>query len=111
MRMTWFWRIFYKMSFNDFFDPVEEINNLKIELEEMRNKFNELETAYLYTQNERVQMVFAIRELKIFRDEYRAALEKDAWELIEKQADKKFAEWVKKYHDIEQVKIEATLRP
>ena len=99
------------MSFSDFFDPVEEINNLKIELEEMTNKFKELETAYLYTQNERVQMVFAYREAKILQDEYREALEKEAWELIEKQADKKFAEWVKKYHDIEQVKVEAKLQP
>ena len=98
-------------GFDDMFDPVETISNLRIELEEITNKFNDLETAYLYTQNERVQMVFAIRELKIFRDEYRAALEKEAWELIEKQADKKFAEWVKKYHDIEQVKVEATLQP
>ena len=56
-------------------------------------------------------MVFAYREAKILQDEYREALEKEAWELIEKQADKKFAEWVKKYHDIEQVKVEATLRP
>ena len=42
---------------------------------------------------------------------YREALEKEAWELIENQADKKFAEWIKNYHNIEQVKIEATLRP
>jgi 16S rRNA C967 or C1407 C5-methylase (RsmB/RsmF family) len=98
-------------DFSDFFCPEEEIHNLKIELEELKNKFDELETAYLYTQNERVQMVFAIREMKIHRDEYRAALEKEAWELIEKEADKKFVEWVKKYHDIDQVKIEATLQP
>ena len=56
-------------------------------------------------------MVFAIREAKIIVDEYRAALEKEAWELIEKEADKKFVEWVKKYHDIDQVKIEAKLQP
>ena len=99
------------MSFSDFFDPVEEINNLKIELEEMTNKFKELETAYLYTQNERVKMVFAYREAKILQDEYREALKEEEWQLIEKQADKKFAEWIKDYHNINQVKIEATLRP
>jgi hypothetical protein len=99
------------MPYDDMFDPEQEIHNLKIELEEISDKFDELETAYLYTQNERVKMVFACREAKILQDEYREALEKEAWELIEKQADKKFAEWIKKYHDIEQVKIEATLRP
>ena len=99
------------MSFSDFFDPVEEINNLKIELEEMTNKFTLVDAAYLHTQNERIQMIFAIRELKIFRDEYREALEKEAWELIEKEADKKFSVWVKKYHNIEQIKVEATIQP
>ena len=74
-------------DFDDLFNPAETISNLRIELEEMTNKFNELETTYLYTQNERVQMVFAIREMKIHRDEYLAALEKEAWELIEKEAE------------------------
>jgi len=99
------------MPYDDMFDPKQEIHNLKIELEEITDKFDELENAYLYTQNERVKMVFAYREAKILQDEYREALEKEAWELIEKNADKKFTEWVKAYHNIEQVKIEATLRP
>ena len=99
------------MPYDDMFDPEQEIHNLKIELEEITKEKDELETAYLYTQNERVKMVFAYREAKILQDEYRAALKKEAWEVIEKQADKKFAEWIKKYHDIEQVKVEATLRP
>ena len=99
------------MPYDDMFDPEQEIHNLKIELEEITDKFDELETAYLYTQNERVKMVFAYRESKILQDEYREALEKEAWELIEKQAEKKFAEWIKNYHNIEQIKVEAKLRP
>jgi hypothetical protein len=101
------------MAFEDIYTLEGENKQLRIELEEITKKYDELETAYLYThtQNERVKMVFAYREQKILQDEYRKALEKEAWELIEKQADKKFTEWIKKYHDIEQVKIKATIQP
>jgi uncharacterized protein YdiU (UPF0061 family) len=97
--------------FEDIISLESENIQLRLDLEKLTEEKELLENAFLYSQNERVKMVFAFRELKILRDEYREALEKEAWELIEKQADKKFAEWVKKYHDIEQVKVEATLRP
>ncbi len=65
----------------------------------------------MYLQNERIKMINAYREAKILQDEYRATLKKEEWELIEKEADKKFAKWIKNHHNIEQVKVEATLQP
>ena len=97
--------------FEDIISLENENRQLKIDLEKLKEEHDLLENAFLYSQSERVGLVFACREAKILQDEYREALEKEAWELIEKQADKKFAEWIKNYHDIEQVKIEAKLRP
>ena len=99
------------MSYDDMFDLNEENKQLKLELEEVKTEKDVLHLTYMFLQDERMDMIYAYREAKIILDEYETALKDEVWQPIKKNADKKWTEWIKDKHNIEKIKVAATIKP
>ena len=62
-------------------------------------------------QKQRQELSFLLKEAAFFMDEFKKNVPEETFNKCEKEADKRFTDWVKEQFEIDQVSVDVTLKP
>ena len=99
------------MPFDDLFDPVEEIHNLKIEIEELKQEIQNHKGLSNVILKQRQNLSYLLKEASFFMHEFENAMSEDDFKKCEKAANKKYEAWLRKEFEIDQVSVDVSLKP
>ena len=99
------------MSFDDLFDPYEEIHLLKIENEELKQEIQDYKGLGNVLQKQRQELSYLLKESSFYMHEFENTMPKDDFKQCSIAASKKFEEWIKKEFELSTPEVTATIQP
>jgi len=97
--------------FEDLFDPAEKIRQLKIDCEEMAQEVKDLYGMTNILQKQRMELSYLLKEASLFMAEFKEHVPEDIFKLCEKNADKNYQDFIKETFELDQIKVDVTLKP
>jgi hypothetical protein len=88
-----------------------ELRQLKIDNEELAKLVDDYKGMTNIILKQRQDMTFLLHEAKFFLDEFKENLSEEDFKQYERAADRRFQNWIKEEFEIDQVSVEATLKP
>ena len=99
------------MSFDDLFDPYEEIHLLKIEIEELKHEIQDYKGLGNVLQKQRQELSYLLKESSFYMHEFENTMPEDDFKLCSMEASKKYEEWIKNEFELSTPEVTATLQP
>ena len=99
------------MSFDDLFDPYEEIHLLKIEIEELKQEIQDYKGLGNVLQKQRQELSYLLKESSFYMHEFENAIPEKDFKQCSIAASKKFEEWIKKEFELSTPEVTATIQP
>jgi hypothetical protein len=97
--------------FEDMISIEAELRQLKIDNEELAKLVDDYKGMTNIILKQRQDMTFLLHEAKFFLDEFKENLSEEDFKQYERAADRRFQNWIKEEFEIDQVSVEATLKP
>ena len=99
------------MPFDDLFDPVEKIHNLKIEIEELKQEIQDHKGLSNVILKQRQDLSYLLKEASFYMKEFENAMSEDDFKKCETAGKKAYEEWLKKEFEIDKVNVNVALKP
>ena len=99
------------MPFDDLFDPAEEIHNLKIEIEELKQELQDHKGLSNVILKQRQDLSYLLKEASFYMKEFENEMDEEDFKKCEQAARKKYETWLKKEFEIDRVNVSVALKP
>ena len=97
--------------FEDIISLESENKQLRIDNEEMAQEVKELYGMTNILQKQRMELSYLLKEASLFMAEFKEHVAEDIFKKCEKNADKKYQDFIKEKFEIDQVKVKAKIKP
>ena len=88
------------MSFEDLFDPYEEIQHLKVKKEKLEKELNDYKSMTNVLQKQRQDLIYLLKESSFYMHEFEDTMSEKDFKKCENAARANFEEWIKKEFEL-----------